>query len=101
MDVSRVYPTHQLSYVGGFVRITCYSRIKSKWTKDGLPMPLTLALVASKYLLLHNVTLAASGIYTCHGSSIDEDIGRFTASSELIVAGNNTNILLYYVPQVN
>jgi len=77
-----IYPRTQLSYKGSTVFITCYSRVKPKWTKNGWPLP-----EEGKILKFVDVSEERSGIYTCKGTSANSTSKKFIANSELLVGG--------------
>ena len=70
--------------MGTRVAITCQSKTKARFTKDGKNVNSMYQVKNS--LVFQEVTQEDRGIYLCNGSGSQ---GNFEASSQLLVGGQN------------
>ena len=73
-----------MEFKGSTAIITCFSLIKTKWTKNGKQIQDNHS-IKHHIISIFNIKNKSSGNYTCYGSNINNL--PFEATSELLVGG--------------
>lgn len=78
----KIFPEHQIAYIGSRTEISCFSDIEPKWVKDKMDVAPTM--YSFNFILFKDVSEKDSGDYICGGRNFE---GFFFAASTLLVAG--------------
>lgn len=73
-------PSHQVQYTGKTAVITCHSKFKPLWLKDGVPVK---HYGSDQQLIIHKLKENDTGIYVCRGYIAT--FKKFMMSSKLVV----------------